>query len=155
MAKKIDASIWSFYLFSVNLTNLFILYSRRKNVISEKKETIDNQSTEDTLINHDTSRKIAGSYKNYFIALRVINGLMKLTFLIISIFLLIGAAIDGTGRPKARGKFVNVKIDDSSTYIQVHYLCSSLAFDNNNNNNSIVMFEGGVTNSLTDFLGLQ
>jgi pimeloyl-ACP methyl ester carboxylesterase len=158
MAKKIDASIWSVYLFSVNLTNLFILFSRRRSV-KEKRDSTNNQSAEDTLISHPLTQnqevKSKSIKENLFFALKIFNGILRIACLIVSGFLVAGACIDGTGRPSIRGKFINVRIGDteSTDLIKLHYLCSKSSFDTNDD--SVIMLEGDLTHSLVDLLSLQ
>ena len=156
MARKIDASIWSVYLFSVNLTNLYILFARRKSVKGPKAE---NRSTEDPSItqplNQNEETGVKSISKKLLLALENVNGLLKIIFLIFSCFLVIGACIDGTGRPLSRGKFINVRIDntESAEYIKVHYLCSKN--NKNGDNQSIFMIEGDATHGVVDLLSIQ
>jgi len=156
MAKKIDASIWSVYLFSVNLTNLFILFSRRRSV-KEKRNSTNNQSAEDTLISHPLTQnqevKNKSIKENLIFALKIFNGILKIACLIVSGFLVAGACIDGTGRPSIRGKFIDVRIGDteSTDLIKLHYLCSKSSFDASD----VIMLEGDLTHSLVDLLSLQ
>lgn len=153
MAVKIDASIWSAYLFSVNLTNLFILFSRRKNVKTQKQE---NQFAEDSSLTQPLNQNKEIAHKTIkeklIIVVKILNGFLKVVFFIISCFLVIGACIDGTGRPFNRGKIINVRLDDtvSGEIIKINYFCSQ-----SNTSDSIIMIEGDETHGIVDLLSLQ
>ena len=160
---KIDASIWSFYLLAVNVTNLFILYSRRTNLESIKTANSieeNQQAAEVTLINEHSSRnKRLNREYTYFRVLRAINVVMRFVFVVFSCFIVAGAAVEALGKLKypSRGTTVNVNLngaDKSEGYVKVHYLCSKNSALNSDNL-PIFMIEGDGTHGLVDYLSLH
>ena len=171
MSKRIDAIIWSIYIFAVCLTNVYILYARRSNLTqqTEIEPKINNKSyvestSENLTDRHETqqlntntnqvepAQKRSKLNRCLIMTCRVVNVILRFLFLLFACFLLAGAITEGVGNAKypARGKFADVNYGDGRT-IKVHYLCDGPV----NSNQPVIMFEGSASHGLADYLSLQ
>jgi hypothetical protein len=101
LAHKIDAIIWSIYLFAVNLTNLYILFARRSNIKSST-DADQEPETVSKMIDHPTSRTNEDSKVKsvIFNIIRISNIVLMVLFIIFQCLLVNGAIIHGAGRIK-------------------------------------------------------
>ena len=83
LAHKIDAIIWSIYLFAVNVTNLYILFARRGSIKSKSQR------------NEESKAKSV-----IFSIIRIANIFLMVLFIIVQCLLLNGAITHGAGRLK-------------------------------------------------------
>jgi hypothetical protein len=157
MAKRIDAIIWSIYIFAVCITNVYILYARRSSLIKKTEAEPQTNQQETLKLNTNPSEleptQARSKLKSCLImTLRVVNVILRFFFLLFACFLLAGAIVEGVGIAKypARGKFADVNYGDGRT-IKVHYLCDGPV----NDNLPVIMFEGDGSHGLLDYLSLQ
>lgn len=103
ISKRIDAIIWSIYIFAVNLTNISILYLRRNNL--NKLNQTEAEEVQDGFIKmkesserpEDKYSKIKAGLKR---TIKIINFILRIFFIVIFCLLLNGAIIEGVGRIK-------------------------------------------------------
>lgn len=145
IAGKADAVVWSIIIAMEISFNIAILVLRRKR---ENSNILD----KDNIIKADKRNNCLTSccLKNFF----WINIIFRVIFLIFLAFLANGSVFIGGMKVTypARGKFVNVPLEDNSgRTLRMHYLCDGPI----NNSFPIYMFEGDGTHGMADYLGLQ
>jgi hypothetical protein len=103
LAHKIDAIIWSIYLFAVNVTNLYILFARKSN-LKARSESDAKREPETAFKMIDDQKKNANKESKaksvIFSIIRIANIFMMVLFIIIQCLLLNGAITHGAGRLK-------------------------------------------------------
>ena len=139
---KIDAIIWSVWIFAVNLTNCYVLY------LKTKDNQFENIATDDRV----EIQLLETKNTKYIIRTLII--ILKIFGLLFLCFILSGSIVIGAGTVKypARGNIANVALNDNTgRSLKIHYLCSGPK----NSTEPVILFEGDGSHGLADYLILQ
>jgi len=153
---KIDAIVWSIVLIAVLLVNIFTLTLRKGVTISENIKLSDNvnlkYSEDETSITEPKDKKEARKFGET--CLKILDIVLKILFLVFLALLVNASIVIGpfTIRYPARGKFVQVPLDDfSGRSLRIHFKCDGPK----NDTLPVFMFEGSSSHGMADYFGLQ